>query len=222
MNAGELRSSISIGILTLICLIITFPALSTPEQSSYHITNAKKILVRASIIDIKPLKVSSDVSVIGGQISTPEKRTLGIDASYFFSDNISLEMQAGIFSRDYAIRNSRLGAFSIGTVESNSISAIMQYHFDICCQLMPYVGLGINHAWTRKVKPSPGVPKFEVKDVNSLILNAGLNYAISESWMVNLSEYYIMSPEYNFSGYGVNAKVKMNTLVTAIGLAYSF
>jgi len=195
---------------------------ATEQRVSYNEDNIQNWLIRGMFLDIKPLRVESNISSIGGEIDTPEKRTFGLDTSYFFSKAFSLEFQGGVFSRNYRIKNSEIGSFKVGTIESNSISLTAQYHIYTDSNLLPYLGVGINHAWTRKVKPADGIPQFNVDDVNSFILNGGIDYKISESWLLSTSLKYIMSPEYNFSGYGFNANIKMNTLITGVGIAYRF
>lgn len=211
-------------VYALMACFFSYSAFSSASENnlSYSKETAQNWLIRGMYIDIKPLDSESHISSIGGKIQTPEKRIFGVEGVYFFSKNFSLEIQGGVLSRDYRVKDSKIGSFEIGTIESNSVSMTAQYHINTESELSPYFGIGINHAWERKVKPAEGIPAFKVGSINSLILNAGIDYRISESWFLNIGEKYILSPEYQFSGYGFNASVKMNTLITGVGIAYLF
>jgi len=219
---NSIRQTFKFFLSCLIFFIIPFASLATAGESSSKVYETDKWLLRTMLLDVRTVKSQSSISIIGGHIKTPDKRTVGADISYFFTPEIALEFQGGIFSRDYSISNSRVGSFKVGTIESNSVSLTLQYHFDTCCAFTPYLGLGANHAWTRKVEPASGIPDFQVKDLNSLILNAGIDYYLSDNWLLSTSIRYLISPDYQFEGHGFNASVKMDTLVTGVGIAYRF
>jgi len=205
-------------------IIFIFPVASPAMagENGYKVYESNKWMLRAMLLDVRTVKSNSNISTIGGDIKTPDKRTVGVDISYFLTPEVALEFQGGVFSRDYSISNSKIGSFKVGTIESNSVSLTLQYHFVTCCAFTPYLGVGANHAWTRKVKPASGIPEFQVQDVNSLILSAGIYYYLSENWSFNTSLRYLISPDYQFEGHGFSASVKMDTIITGVGVAYHF
>lgn len=199
-----------------------------PNTTAAAVTNINynagsgKWLMRGMLLDVRQSHTQSNLGLIGGNIKTDKKRTFGLDISYFLTNEFSVEFQGGVFSRNYYIENSKIGSFKVGTVESNSLSLVLQYHFNTCCNLIPYLGAGMNHSWTRSVKPANGIPKFDVNELNSIVISSGIDYRMSEDLFLSTSVRYIMSPDYYFTGAGFNAKVKMNTVITGFGVAYKF
>lgn len=221
INNKERFNRSNIGVL-LTLFTLSIPAYGMSKDHDYAEKKKAKWLLRGMLIDVKPINISSNIAVIGGKVETPEKRILATDISYFITESIALGLQVGRVSRDYVINNSQLGSFKAGKIVSNSVSLTAQYHVDMCCHFFPYLEAGLNHTWTHKVTPAQGIPQFEVKPVNSSILGAGFDYLLSDDWYLSSGIKYVKSPEYRFKGHGFNAGVKMDTLITSIGIAYLF
>lgn len=179
-------------------------------------------LIRVMALEVIPVGLASEISTIGGQLETPRTRQLGMDLSYFFTEHWAVELQGGPFDREYRIKGSQIGDFKVGAISHIAVSLALQYHFYPNAQWSPYVGLGINHTWTRDVKPAAGIPKFDVRDITSGIVSAGVDYRLSTHWSLSTSLRYVMSPAYEFQGQGFNSIVSMNTLVVGGGVGYRF
>jgi len=173
-------------------------------------------------LNIKPVGMKSNISSIGGEVVTPSQRYLGMSLSYFITPNWAIEFQGGPFQRSYKIANSRVGTFPVAKISNLAVGISIQYHFSSVESLSPYVGVGLNHAWTKKVKGAPGIPDFDVKDITSKTFVAGVDYRLSARWILTTSIQYILTPEYGFSAPGFETSVKINTLITGIGLGYRF
>ncbi|WP_369981437.1 OmpW/AlkL family protein [Xanthomonas bundabergensis] len=179
-------------------------------------------LVRAMALEVVAVNLDSKISYIGGEITTPSALVPGLDVSYFITDHWSVEVQGGVFARDYRIVKSRIGDFDVGTIESGTVSLTVQYHFRPHDRLSPYLGLGVNHAWEHEVKPAAGIPVFHVQDISSAILNLGFDYRMAKHWFFSASLRYVISPAYRFEGYGINATVDLDTVAMAAGVGYRF
>lgn len=177
-------------------------------------------MFRAMALQVNVKNMRSTLSGIGGEITTPNQRTPGLDVTYFVTDRWALEVQGGVFARDYRIEKSRIGDFAVGTVESGSVSMTVQYHFRPYARLSPYLGYGFNYAWEHKIRPAPNIPNFHVKPIVSRILNMGLDYQATKHWFVSASVRYITSPTYAFRGHGFNASVDLDTLIIGVGVGY--
>lgn len=167
-------------------------------------------LLRMMVLEVTPVDMRSEISTIGGKVETPRQAIIGMDLSYFMTEHWAVEIQGGPFKRDYRIRRSRLGDFDVGTISNIALSLTLQYHLHPQAQFSPYFGLGINHAWTRDVKPAAGIPNFNVHGITSGVLSAGLDYSLSANWSFSTSLRYVISPEYRFQGQGFNSVVSMN------------
>jgi outer membrane protein len=179
-------------------------------------------LIRAMALEVIPVGLTSEISTIGGKLETPRTRQLGMDLSYFLAEHWAVEFQGGPFEREYKIKGSQIGDFKVGSISHIALSLALQYHFYPNAQWSPYVGLGVNHTFTREVKPAAGIPKFDVRDVTSGIVSAGIDYRLSTHWSLSSSLRYVISPEYEFQGQGFNSVVSMNTLVVGGGVGYRF
>ncbi len=179
-------------------------------------------LVRVMVWEVIPVRLTSEISTIGGRVETPRKHMPGVDLSYFFTEHWALEFEGGPFERNYRIKGSEMGDFAIGKISTNAFSLTLQYHLYPRAQFSPYLGVGINRAWTREVQSAPGIPEFEVKPISSGILDIGLDYHLNRCWMLSTSLHYLISPEYSFEGQGFNSVVSMNTLVVGAGLGFRF
>lgn len=179
-------------------------------------------LVRVMALEVDAIHVASEIPIIGGKITIPSKAVPGMDLSYFVTDHWAVECQGGVFARDYRIRNSRIGDFDVGTVESGTVSLTVQYHVRPHATLSPYLGLGINYAWPHAVRPAGGIPDFEVRGITSAILNLGVDYRVADHWRLSTSVRYVSSPAYRFTGHGFGAVVEVDTLVVGVGVGYRF
>lgn len=187
-----------------------------------QIENNDRWLIRVMAVQVIPIDLKSEISGIGGKVDTPQTNQMSMDLSYFVTDHWAVEFQGGPFNREYRVKESRLGDFKIGSISHTALSMTLQYHFFRDAKLSPYLGLGINHVWTRDVKPAPGIPKFNVRDITSWLVSAGVDYQLSNNWSLSTSLRYVISPEYEFQGQGFNSTVSMNTLIVGGGLGYHF
>ncbi|WP_439870373.1 OmpW/AlkL family protein [Pseudomonas syringae] len=179
-------------------------------------------LVRVMAVDVVPVGLASEISTIGGKVETPRTRQISVDLSYFVTEHWAVEFQGGPFDREYRIEGSKVGNFKVGSISHTALSLTLQYHFLPTAQWSPYLGLGINHVWTRDVKPAVGIPQFDVRDITSWIVGAGVDYRLNTRWSLSTSLRFVISPEYEFQGQGFNSTVSTNTLVVGAGFGYLF
>lgn len=179
-------------------------------------------LGRLMVLKVTPLHISSDIQGIHGEVYTPDVLIPGMDLSYFMTDNWAVELQGGRFVRSYSIKNSAVGNFMVGNIGSTTVSLTIQYHFDACSLVKPYLGLGVNYARVHDIEPAAGIPNFEVRDMTSGIINAGADLKISENWFFSASMRYVLSPAYSFHGDSFSANVKMDTLIYGVGIGILF
>lgn len=185
-----------------------------PTQSNW--------LLRVGVLSVRSITQETNIPFVGGQIKSPDKILPGLDLSYFFTDHWAVEFQGGHVKRNYSVSGSRLGNFSVGTIDSGTLSLALQYHFTPTNSIKPYVGSGVNYAWARSVQPAQNLPYFEVKPLTSALFTTGVDIVISPRWLLNASARYLMSPAYEFKGDGFSAIVRINTLVLGAGVGFYF
>lgn len=179
-------------------------------------------LIRAGAAHVTSIDMRSDIPVIGGSVETPDVVSPTLDVSYFLTDHWALQLAGGVSSTRYRVTDSMLGDFDVGTIKTAAVALMAQYHFRPNAALNPYLGVGMARSHTLQVKPADNIPDFEVEDINSLLLGAGLDYHLGGRWFANAAIQYLKVPTYRFEGEGFSAEVDMDSLITGIGLGYRF
>ncbi|WP_299261685.1 OmpW family outer membrane protein [uncultured Kushneria sp.] len=175
-------------------------------------------LIRLKATSLMPVNESSQTTPLGGQLETPSRRLPTLGVSYFLTDQWSVEAMAGVISTDYRLTDSLLGDLDISRVKSATVSLVAQYHFRPDAALKPYLGAGVNHTWPISVEPASGVPDIDMEALTSPLLEAGLDYRLSEHWFASASVGYVITPAQHFSGEGFSAKSDTDVLTAGAGV----
>lgn len=130
--------------------------------------------------------------------------TLGLAVSYFFTDNISGEVVAGVPPRHQLTGKGTLAQFGeIASVRQWSPAILAKYHFGSAKQrFRPYVGLGVNYTWFSDAKITntafsnatfgPGATSTAKAESSwNPVFNIGATYAVTDHWLVGLSISYL-------------------------------
>ncbi|PPT47860.1 OmpW/AlkL family protein [Xanthomonas arboricola] len=197
------------------------PSLAAGEQAAAAPARGD-VLVRVMALDVTVARIDSTIPSVGGKVDTPDKLVPGADLSYFIADHWAVEGQGGPFVRVYRVRQSLIGDFDVGRIHTRAVSLVLQYHLRPSAKLKPYLGLGLNYAWSGDVEPAAGIPDFKVSDITSGIASLGGDYRVTDRWFLSGSVRYLLSPTYQFRGHGFNATVKLDTLVVGAGIGYRF
>ncbi|WP_189517546.1 OmpW/AlkL family protein [Kushneria pakistanensis] len=179
-------------------------------------------LIRAGAARITPMEMRSNIPLIDGTVETPDVVSPTLDLSYFLTDHWALQLAGGVSSTRYRVADSMLSDFDVGTIKTAAIALMAQYHFRPGASLNPYLGVGMVRSHTLRVDPADHIPDFEVEDINSMLLGAGLDYHLGGHWFANAAIQYLKVPTYQFKGEGFSAEVDMDTLITGLGLGYRF
>src|SRR3954470_20447139 len=75
---------------------------------------AGTIMVRLRAVGVIPLDSDSSVSLIGGHVSTTAQPAPEIDLSYFFTDNIAVELIAATTRHTMSAKGTVLGTVGVG------------------------------------------------------------------------------------------------------------
>ncbi|MBB3999558.1 OmpW/AlkL family protein [Aureimonas pseudogalii] len=179
-------------------------------------------LVRARVAALLPVDETSTVGLIGGRIVTPEMVIPDVLISYFLTDHISVEGQAGVVRTRPRIVDSAIGDLDIGTIWSAAAAASVQYHFLPEARFNPYVGVGASYSHAFSIKPGERVSDFDVKPQVSLIVQAGADYQISQNWFANAAAKYMLVPETVYEGGGATFTSDADMVFVGAGIGYRF
>jgi len=152
-----------------------------------------------------------------GQIEVDDRLIPEFDISYFFTDNIALELVLTWPQK----MDITVGAAEIGSVDALPPSLLLQYHFMPNDTFRPYVGAGVNY--TRFSSQDFRVAGLSVSNSSwGAALQAGFDYRIAPRWYLNVDAKYIwMDVETKTYGYTLNT-VDINPWLLSVGVGYRF
>lgn len=135
-------------------------------------------LVRGRIVSMTNDNTNSD-NQLGAEVTASNKVLPDLDISYFFTENIALEVVLTVPQK----HDIELNGAKIGEVTQLPPHFMLQYHFPMGA-FKPYVGAGINYTrfWDVKLDV-PGVDIERSSWGGSLQL--GVDYALNTQWYLN-------------------------------------
>ncbi|GAA5174530.1 OmpW family protein [Niveibacterium umoris] len=135
-------------------------------------------LVRGRIVSMTNDN-SNENNLLGAEVTASDKVLPDLDISYFFTENIALEVVLSIPQT----HDIELGGTKIGEVTQLPPHFMLQYHFPMGA-FKPYVGAGINYTrfWDVKLIV-PGVDIERSSWGGSL--QVGMDYELSKQWYLN-------------------------------------
>ncbi|MBL8642479.1 MAG: OmpW family protein, partial [Rhodospirillaceae bacterium] len=168
-----------IGLLAFACLG------SAPVQAD-DFKQAGEWLVRGRVIGVLP-DGKSTITPIGGNATADDSFVPELDISYFFSDNIALEVIAAVTKHDVTARGTTLGTVRLGDAWLLPPIVTLQYHASSFNGLSPYVGVGLNytHFFDADTAGAP-VTAISYGDSFGPALQAGFDVQLNDRWSFNV------------------------------------
>lgn len=180
-------------------------------------------LVRARAIYVTPDE-SADIS-IGGKPTIDNSVMPELDFSYFFTDNIAVELILAVTPHDVGAVGTDIGDVDAGDVTLLPPTLTLQYHFMPKEKMSPYVGVGVNYTkFFDADVPSGGV----ITDIDydssfGLALQAGIDYAINDRWLINVDVKKIwINTDVSINAGAVTADVDIDPWIFGFGFGYRF
>ncbi len=185
---------------------------------------AGSFMVRGRVLGVIPLNSSSSISVIGGKVETSNAVVPEVDFSYFFTDNIALELIAATSKHNmYAVNSALGGRTKVGSTWVLPPTLLLQYHFMPKERFSPYVGVGLNVSFFYATSPAAGINQLAMKNNVGFALQAGFDYNFSGNWFANFDVKQIfVNTTASVNGGVVQAKTALNPLVIGAGIGYRF
>ncbi len=139
-----------------------------------------------------------------------------LDFSYFITKNIAAELVLG--TTPHKVKAT--GGIDMGDVWLLPPTLTLQYHPLPDSRVSPYVGAGVNY--TIFYGEGGGLAGFDVKNDVGFALQAGVDYAISGPWSLNLDVKKIfLRPEAVTSTLRVD-NVRIDPWLVSVGVGYRF
>ncbi len=185
---------------------------------------AGTIMIRVRAIGVIPLDSSSSISVIGGQVNATAQAAPEADFSYFFTDNIAVELIAATTRHNVSASNTAIGHVDVGSVWALPPTLTLQYHFFPHERFSPYLGAGINAPFFYGAHPAgPAVTQVTFSDNVGAAIQAGIDYNIGGHWFANADVKQIfLNTTASINGGAIKAHTALNPLVVGMGIGYRF
>lgn len=106
-----------------------------------------------------------------------------LDISYFFTDNIAVELILG--TTNAKIKTDGLGDIDVGKTWLLPPSLMLQYHVTEFGAFKPYVGAGVNYSLFYNQSEKAGFTGLDVDNNFGAVLQVGFDYMFDEHWGVN-------------------------------------
>lgn len=203
---------------------VVLASLAVPAAAQeFKPKEAGDFLLRVRGIAVLPDE-DSTVSVIGGDVDASNEYVPEIDISYFFTENIALELIAATTEHDMAANNTTLGNVDLGEVSLLPPTLTAQYHFMPKSRFSPYLGVGINYTLFYDEEAAGGtVTAIEYDNSVGLALQAGMDYAISGNWSANLDVKKVwINTDVSINNGAIAADVDLDPWIIGVGIGYRF
>lgn len=187
---------------------------------------AGTIMLRARAIGLFPENNSSSISAIGGRVEATAQAAPEVDLSYFFTDNIALELIAATTRHDIKAKGTAVGDIDVGSSWALPPTLTLQYHFMPHSAFSPYVGVGLNVTfWYGTTPANPPVTHLSVSNGIGPAIQAGIDYNFAGHWFANLDVKQIFlntNAHVDALGTTVKAHTALDPLVVGMGIGYRF
>jgi outer membrane protein len=185
---------------------------------------AGTILLRGRIVGILPDDRDNTISVIGGHVEVSNSVTPEVDLSYFITDHLAIEGEAGVTHNSLVAKNTALGDIDVGKVWGAPIIAILQYHLLPRSRWNPYAGIGI--AFLRYFDAQPGgglVQQLSVQSETGAVFQAGLDFEITDRWYGNFDiKKLLVSSRATVDDGAITTTGNISPIIVGMGIGYRF
>lgn len=216
-NKKTRLASMAIAALLGTTALATVPA--SADDAGFKAKAAGDILLRARGIYAVPRDHAS-VSA-GGSVDVSNDLVPELDVSYFLTDNLALELIAATTRHKVTWTP---GGVNLGKVSLLPPTLTLQYHFMPKERLSPYVGAGLNYTFFfNEDAPGGGINSVDYKNHIGYALQAGVDYALSGPWSLNLDVKKIfLRTDVSVNGGAVTAKADLDPWIVGVGVGYRF
>ncbi|MBT0726341.1 outer membrane protein OmpW [Rosenbergiella australiborealis] len=205
--------------------IVLSLALICPAVASAH--QAGDFFIRGGAALVRPTGNSDNVLGLGS-FNVSNNTQLGLTFTYMATDHIGVELLAATpFRHKVGLRSTG----TIATVHQLPPTLMAQYYFlDNSSKLQPYVGAGLNYTtffdnkFTHTGREA-GLSNLRVKDSWGYAAQAGMDYQLTDNWMLNASVWYMdikTKVRFNTGSDTHSIDTKVNPVVFFLGAGYRF
>ena len=207
---------------------------STAQAQDFKGVKAGDIVVRARGLAVLPHE-DGNVTLNGtsiGSASIKNDYIPEIDATYFVTPNIGLNLIAGTSRHSVSVDLNSTFAGALGTpsVNAGKVSLLpptltVTYHPLPASRINPYVGAGVNWTLFYNEKNGPGLSNTDYKNSFGWALQAGADIYLTDNLLLNFDVKKIWldtTLTANIGAAVVRSKVDIDPWVVGVGIGYKF
>lgn len=203
-----------------------------------HAHRAGDLILRAGAATVDPREDSSSLSIAGSRVGATQATLdsdtqLGLTGTYMLTDHIGVELVAASpFKHQVGIKG--LGALDgkLADIKHLPPTLNLQYYpLDADSAFQPYVGAGLNYTLffdesLSAQRREQGFSNLELDDSWGLALEAGMDYMLSDTLLLNAAVWYMdidTTARTDLAGAGkVKVDLDIDPWVYMVGLGYKF
>lgn len=157
-------------------------------------------------------------AAIGGKTSISDSTIPELDFTYFFTDNLSADLIAGVTR--HTIRNSAAGRVASVSLLPPTLTVL--YHFDPNGPIRPYLGAGLNY--TIFYDADSALPQIKFKDNVGYALQGGVDLPVGNGpYFLNFDvKKLFLNTSVSASGGAVRAHASLDPWLIGAGVGIRF
>jgi outer membrane protein len=190
------------------------------QNADTDTASGKKFAVVGGVALLQPKNNPADGidKIDGGPAPT-------LSASYYFNDNIAVELWGAADKFDHRVRTD--GGAKAGTVEQQPLALSAQYHFGQADNTFrPFLGVGYyesNFSNEKISSLSGNGDHVSLETAKGAIGTVGVDMNINSTWFARADARYMHSrPELNIAGTGTGVDVKLDPWTVGFGIGARF
>ena len=196
-------------------LLSTLVVLSAATTSTAMAFEKGDWIIRAGWTSVSPKSDNHSI------VTVREAASLGVNLSYFFTNNLSVEVLGAYpFEHDIDL----IGGENVASTEHLPPTVSVQWHFLPTNAFKPYVGAGINYTAFFSTKTTGALEDSTLSLSNSwgLAGEIGVDIMLGENWLLNASARYIdIETKAKLDGASIG-DVQIDPYVSTLSAGYRF
>jgi outer membrane protein len=191
-------------------------------------------MIRGRILGVIPNEDTSNwrldgtnIDALGPDAAIDNSIVPELDFTYFFNNNIAVEVIAGVTPHDITGKGLLAGT-KVGDVWLLPPTVLLQYHFNLGNGIKPYLGAGLNYTvFFNEDAGSADYSNLKIDNAFGFAAQAGVDFHLEGNWFLNVdvkkiwldTELSVGSSSYAGT---VKTDVDVDPLIVGVGLGYRF
>ena len=207
-------------ILATLCLCMTTLAHDARAQDDW----TSGFMIRGRGIVVMPDE-DSTIRPIGGHVDISTSVMPELDISYFFTDNLALELILATTPHSAKAKDTAVGNVDVGDFWILPPTLLAQFHLPLNETFKPYVGAGVNYTLTYGEDDDSGGPvtSFKLDNGVGFALQAGIDIFLDEHWALNFDVKHVwLNLDAKLNGGAIRADIDVDPWIFGAGVGYRF